>query len=306
MKRTLLISVIALLIHNLHAQDKWAPIGAEWHYTVPDQYGDPLFSFEKYVVTRDTVIDEKHCVIIESEHNIEIMYEDNNKVYYRHDEVFNLIYDFSVNVGDTVEYDFKSFTPNSMGVEADTTYKINCVVESINNIEINGQTVKKFTTRLIPIDELDHLDWSGYTYWERFGYEYGIMFELSTPSIQIDNVHRLRCYNDNKISFVSDWWRAENKPCDYSLTSNINSNQINSFQIFPNPVLNDINITTNHLSLTQILKVMILDLTGKIILEDMISSNQKVINASAFEPGIYIVQLFNNNTFFKPFKVIKL
>ena len=72
-----------------------------------------------------------------------------------------------------------------------------------------------------------------------------------------------------------------------------------NFSLFPNPTNGDVNIVLNEKELSNY-KVMITDLSGKIIFETDANSdelaNGLLLNTSQFESGIYFVILFNGET----------
>ena len=84
---------------------KWFPIGATWCYKFN---GHPYTRQAVYTVEKDTVVDGIVCQIIRSENSIDIVYEENGRVYYYYNNKFRKIYDFNVNVGDIVEFEFIS------------------------------------------------------------------------------------------------------------------------------------------------------------------------------------------------------
>ena len=107
MKLILVFVLLLFVCMSGSTQSKFAPNGAEWYYSDPGLFSsNPLNSYEKYITKGDTVIEVKICKIIRRQNFSEVMYEENNKVYYRYKNDFKLIYDFAVNIGDTIKFDF--------------------------------------------------------------------------------------------------------------------------------------------------------------------------------------------------------
>ena len=71
--------------------------------------------------------------------------------------------------------------------------------------------------------------------------------------------------------------------------------------IFPNPATNQFQITLN----TEMKEVEldIVDLNGKIIMKNKISSVQNTVEISRFNPGIYFVKVVSQNNF-EVFKLV--
>ena len=75
-----------------------------------------------------------------------------------------------------------------------------------------------------------------------------------------------------------------------------------SLSIYPNPTLNHINILSS--SVIEI-KFEIYDINGKLISQDLITSDQQ-INMTQLSSGVYLLKILNvNNTSSKVFRVIK-
>lgn len=303
--KTLFVFVL-LLIFCLKgfSQTEFAPIGAEWYYSAPGLSGNPLYSYEKYVSRRDTVIEGKVCKIIRSQNFSEVMYEADSKVYYRFRNDFKLIYDFDVTVGDTIGFDFKSYSPNSYKV--DTTYLIKCVVEQIDTIVIRDQKLRKIYTSVIRNNQLTHLVWlSEYIYIEKVGYDYDFMYILPIPSIE--SMHNLRCYNDQKVNYISDWWNYQNKACDFStLVSKDIDAENHTFSVTPNPVSDVIAVTVSNYNSSEQYRLKLYDSTGTIVLKVSLNSSTNVLDLSQLAKGIYYIIIHNNSFAFKPYKIIKL
>lgn len=159
-----LIFLFSILSFTAFPKTKWAPTSAEWYYTYPDTYGNQLADYEKFEVIKDTVVNGKLCKMIGSQYSSEIMYEEDGKVFYWFKGDFKLIYDFTAKVGDTIEFELKSYSPNSF-VTIDTTYKIYSEVTKIEAEVINHIVIKKFFTTVLKNDSiisLNHVLWLNY------------------------------------------------------------------------------------------------------------------------------------------------
>ncbi len=309
MKIIFIITALFLIIYlGVSGQTEWAPIGAEWYYSVPDDSGNPLFDFERYVSKRDTIIEGKTCRVIESQNFKEVMYMEDNKVYYRYGNDFKLIYDFHACVSDTIIFDFKSYTPGAYE-EVDTTYKVKCIVQTIDTTLIDSTEIRTYTTRILKNDSLNHLVWNGsYVYQERIGFSPQFMYVLSPPSLGF--MHNLRCYKDDDINFTNDWWinASQEKDCDYTLTNSaIENNLINEELIFfPNPVSNEIIVKIPWQKRNENYRISIYDNNGQNVQNSTLHNDQQTIDLTGLPKGVYYISLITCDLFYKPFKIIKL
>ena len=63
------------------------------------------------------------------------------------------------------------------------------------------------------------------------------------------------------------------------------------FDVFPNPTSNEVTIETSSIKN----KLILYDISGKLILVENFNSNKTRINLSNFKNGTYILELRNNN-----------
>ena len=190
---------------------KWFPVGATWCYEYsgrPDRIRQAVFTVEK-----DTVVDGRVCQIIRSENSTDIVYEENGSVYYYFKDKFRKIYDFNVNVGDTVEFEFKAVTYSPFHM--DTTRVMPCRVLRISTILVNGVEIRKISTSCEWYSSVNY----GHEYYDKMGMLstmsvaegiFPTVYALSTAD-QLTNMH---WYQDFDIEYVGvfsnrcvpDWW----------------------------------------------------------------------------------------------------
>lgn len=202
------------------AQTEWFPVGAKWYYNLQELEQYKADGYRVFTVMKDTIVDSKQskCIsktsinykgqILNSEDII--MRVDNKRVYWYNNDSFQLIYDFSLNPGDTLER-------NVSTIGCDSVSPI--IVDSITETSINGVLIK-----------IQHLSYVGYnthfngedftfrkTIMGKIGIEDNFMYEPFTCSID-DNFAftGLRCYIDNNLEYHSDWWKNiyNNIACD--------------------------------------------------------------------------------------------
>ncbi|MBI1838635.1 MAG: T9SS type A sorting domain-containing protein [Flavobacteriia bacterium] len=82
----------------------------------------------------------------------------------------------------------------------------------------------------------------------------------------------------------------------------LNNNEDNRFQIFPNPVKNE--LTVKLLSETRSIYLEIIDLSGKIIRQEYLTESKTILNMNELISGIYYAKLISErNIFIKRFLV---
>jgi hypothetical protein len=76
------------------------------------------------------------------------------------------------------------------------------------------------------------------------------------------------------------------------LNTRVNSISRTEILIFPNPATYEFNIASGK----QIQQVVIADITGRIVFNEIIRSNQAKISLNGFNPGVYMVRIYSENT----------
>lgn len=305
MKRICIVLFALFLFQLLYSQTEWAPIGAEWYYSVPDEAGNPLNDYQRYISNRDTLIEGEICRVIQGRNHIQIMCMEDNKVYYRFNDGFRLIYDFDALVGDTISFDFKSFKPNSFVI--DTTYTVDCIVDKIDTIIVNEMNLRRYQTSIIQREDLDFLVFpSTYTYTERIGYEYEFMLVLRMPTTGF--MTNLRCYSDKDINYITDWWSHQNLDCNHSQATGVA--QLNDFDeppvIYPNPTRGIVKLNLPRKTGVNNLDLIVYDCTGKKVYSSILQSNQETIDLSVLPSGVYHISISDNELINKLIKMLKL
>ena len=73
--------------------------------------------------------------------------------------------------------------------------------------------------------------------------------------------------------------------------NNLDNDEITGFKLYPNPAIADIvYVTTQQNSLKE---VRVYDVFGELVLTDKLSA--KALNISRLSPGVYVVQVTENN-----------
>jgi hypothetical protein len=279
------IIMLCSFLPALEAQHEFAPIGAEWvyndGYSAEDYpwYEDlPLAKIIK--CTGDTLIGGLKYKKI----NNYLVRQDSQQVYFRFEENDYLMYDFDLQVGDTVRYYFVSFFYTEV---TNGRYQI----IDLDTVIVDGIPIKKFTAVSADLGIWFNFP-EYYTYYEKLGSD-GQMVEFDFGIIQSWRFAWLRCYQDQEINFKTPKFLAYQQPdCYYKWTSAVEDVLLQAFTLAPNP-------TDGHLQIghpdNRILidKVLLYDNMGRIVLENRLETPQSghSVSLAHLPAGIYFCQI---------------
>jgi len=308
-----IICTFATQNNYTYSQTEFAPIGAQWYYKDIDAILPGVFKYSgiQFTSEKDSIVEGKICRIIRGNYlkngaipYYEIIYEENGIVYYYFNNQFRKIYDFTVQEGDTIDFEFKSNMRNSRYL--DTSIIVPCIVEKISIDTIDNIAIKTFHTRVQRYEENFDFEWPIYhTYSEKFGKTFVdfhfCFFLVITNFITIPEVpyYVMNCYNDAAISYMANWWQSENKPCGFlgTVTSIKEKENIsNPIQIFPNPAQDKLNIQFAENFNTEQITIAVYDIMGKIVFEkEYLSESLISVDVQNLIAGCYFLKINNNN-----------
>jgi hypothetical protein len=286
------IVLLGVLINlTLLAQD-WAPIGAEWYYSKPS--GDPQGNYVLYTSVKDTLVgNETARKIIKQKSNgellgYEIMYSNNDSVFYWFNGAYHLLYDFSAVLGDTVLFEFKS-----IGVQNnDTILEVKGHVINVRTVSSgNSPMLKNLELAIIPIPGLEiRYVWPAtFTYTEKVGDESGdnyLIYEIEGPSIP--EKPSLRCYSESLFSYKTEFWNvvAQGEPCDLDVVGVFELSGKKRLKLYPNPASFEVYIEVSK----EPVDYEILDINGKIINQGAVQYDGR-ISIPVVPNGLYILRV---------------
>ena len=246
-KLAFLLAFVALFCNSFYliAQQEWAPIGAVWHYNIGIDFFEenvhPLSGFDRIEVTGDTLVNGMTMRKVGEE----LMYQDGHKVYYWKDDHLRLIYDFGVEVGDQLIFEFPActqFDDDNEGVVSEL-YEI---VE-VELVEINGIALRKITAQATYTLTTDAPH--EHVYMERIGSTRAIVRNACSTFIIEYEPAWLRCYEDEQIDHVTERFLSfEEEDCNVVLELPNNTTDLQEeidFGLFPNPANDVVNIEYN-------------------------------------------------------------
>ena len=271
------------------AQTEWAPIGAKWYYNQPSSESGNFVVFE---ALKDSVIQGKNVRVIEINLNgsdlvsRECIMQSSDSIFYynSNSNTFNLLYDFSAKVGDTIVVHKNMFKPTEgFFSNYDSIPNFKYKITSIDSIQINSIWLKRqkiisadsewnffngMSSEMFLIDKIGSL-----TYF--FGRIQYIIPE-EQPSL-------LRCYIDSEIDYKNAQW---DRTCDF-LSGNYSHQTIEDIMLFPNPANNILRIRSNEI----IEIVEIYDARGSKCFFDKPRNRAFSLDLSELDKGVFIVIL---------------
>jgi hypothetical protein len=232
-----------LLFSGFSFGQNWAPNGAQWHYS----YVGFFPGYVDIAYTSDTIIDGQAAKkltktyhglgwgmgIYSSEIGAEYTYEANGVVYLRYQNHWDTLYNFSAQVGDSWRMAKQPLIDNI--IPPNSRMK----VLSTGTITINNEARNYFV-----IDKCDSNNMSfGFsqdTLIENIGFmrDYMLPYDQFDGAIDANEGGPLRCYAHNNFATYQPLFT---EVCDYIMGTN-ELNASASFQIYPNPVSDQINI----------------------------------------------------------------
>ena len=211
MKKIALISLFIVLSAASFAQN-WFRDGATWTFDDQQLFTYQAHGYDKYTVVGDTIINDTAAKQIlhksvsytgtESGGNIPsiIVHESNSRVYYWNGERFKLMYDLSLNVGDTLDF----YTLDCFGdCDSVSPFIVDSVyIENIDGVDLK---VQEFSCTIYGIFGGDINEIYSDRIIERIGSEKRFNYYPECPG-DVFVYTGLRCYNDDEVSYRSYSW----------------------------------------------------------------------------------------------------
>lgn len=269
------------------------PQGTEWQYFMTSFFpGDSDFS--RLYVEGDTLIKDTMCVILKREQincNLryydEYIYTEDDKWFYYHyeDSSFYLLYDFGLDIGDTMSLRTWEYYEN---VGEYIYYR----VDSIENVDYNGNFLKKYYCNYGLLNNSDSIVFDSYHVFsiiENIGHDENMFYVWDTGLCDGRHVKRLNCYlNPVTGSYIND----DSAECMGGLLNVEDGVDSPSSIVFPNPFNSSINIFSD----SDLSSIVIRDLRGKEV--SIFYSNytrELIISTADLENGIYFIEIIHKS-----------
>jgi len=290
-----LVCFFVLIVPTANAQfdePVFAPIGASWYYSSVS-IGPPWIAAELgvyFLVEKDTFMLGVEARVIGCYVNLEnqILRIDSltkyvatigDKVYYKVEDEFVLLYDFGAKAGDTIHSKVEDFVIN-IGCDSDFSQGVidfSYVVDSVGTLFFDGEELRVLFVQ--SISQSPDPDW---VFWdpvvERIGpMGWGGLWWGRGENCILEAGY-LRCYIDPEITWRSSDF-SESLPCDYiSANSEV---QTHTYTIHPNPA-------STHITLPQgAEQVGLFDMTGRSI---QLSYFDYELDVASYPAGMYIIR----------------
>ena len=290
---------ISFISQQLQAQNdgvEWAPLGATWHYEVRYPFS-PVVNCLAMEVIKDTIIDGITARFIEGklyqfekdtipatdvydQGNI-ILHQKGDSIYYYRENKFELLYDFSLEVGDTM--DIVTPAPYDLNYVSDTM--IQMVVDSVGEVVVGNDTLRKQVFRMLR--KFDSNYGFGGTHIEKIG---NLYFLLPVDDLLCDVFCPLplRCYQDSSLFYKQ--WEVD---CDatYLMTSTQNNISLPEIHLYPNPVFSG--SSQFYIEGPDRFTWRLRDIHGRTLYYSTRESSGKETAAlpSGLSPGLYLVEI---------------
>lgn len=193
-----------------YAQNISLADSVEWHFGKIIGAG-PSQSYDYFKVIGDTVISNKTCKKIRVEcydpagnliRNYRFgLYIEGLKIYYSYRDTFNLIFDYGLSIGDTIQLnipvDYIDIEFEDLSFEG----KLN----NIDEINYCDSTIKQYHFKSFSSNTFTYTSVIGLNNWYFFPFDHGL---------NDGHLYSLNCY-------TSDGFKCELKTCDYTHSNNL-------------------------------------------------------------------------------------
>ncbi len=207
-----------------------------------------------------------------------LFHQDNQEVYYMYNDTLRLIYDFGVEVGDTVHFDL-------LGYPSPRVVTTNFIVNAIEQVPFDTFNLKKFTLSPEGVAEIDE-----YVYIERIG-STRVMVEDMLELFSVPGYHsaKTRCYIENNIVYQTDWYNDFGLDNCKATTSTDETDLSLQIEVYPNPFVEKVIIR----SAVTVDQIQIHSTDGLHMITVPMKGSEIELDLSVISSGIYIISLFN-------------
>ena len=295
MKNLLLLFLLISSVQTTQAQYKPLPMqNVEWYQDggiallscptctfVNYKYytdGDTLINAQTYVKIKKVEVPNINDVSLFPAYTGAIRQDTLNKKIYvvlTDSTTEHILYDFSLQVGDTISSVLHTLTAGCLGFNTETIYLI-------DTIQVNGNDHRVFHYQGSCVG-------TDGSYIEGIGSEFGLLF----PNLKDIQESHLNCLKINNQSY----YPYANVTCTLPTISVNDLDQLLDISIFPNPTSEILTISLPENSLTT--EAHLFDAAGKELKRFMVSAGDNRLNVAAFKTGTYLIQMGNAHLTFQ-------
>lgn len=269
-------------------------VGSEWNYK-STPWENPSIGTNTCQITGDTLIDGKNCLIFVQDHEncngrpkVNYLYPTGDSIlfYDEPDSSFKLLYDFSLEVGDTMTFE------TGIHSWSEERYTILMRVDSIQTFPENSIDLKYFhVTYGFYFDDTGfYFENGGATIIEGIG-STDNFFHVADATGYCHNRYTkgLRCFSSPSYPLV----KFSQEAC--VTVANIEIDADLDFQLYPNPFANEIQLRSKEIMSNH--SVMIYDMLGKVVSKNKLLRNESYMNISlqGLKPSMYIITVLDDS-----------
>ncbi len=268
------------------------PTTADEPFWKESESGIPWSLSQEYTMIGDTTINNKNYeILFERElYNFNVysdgvkgwIREDNNVIFFREDSVDHILYDFNVNIGDTIQW---------WGLDTNPSSPMYFIVSTVDSITIKNEPRKRIGFDLAPNDSL--VIEIAYVI-EGVGSDRGLLPHYG----YFESGGGLDCYMEKDTFLFSRYTFSD---CTTMSTKKIFTQK--EINIAPNPSNYQIEISIEDYLTNG--RIEVYDLNGKRVIQERFEGNRQVLNITELESGLYILLIKTENGIYRN-KFIKL
>lgn len=245
MRLILLLLLFPLIIT---AQSNFAPLGAEWNYEGHSL--DCSGAHVDYRVEREVIVDGQVCTVIYAYIATDeypdfyksldslIVYEREDKVYFYHDDAFYPIFDFGLELGDTLSFYLPSekvhFSTYDYQESTDSIQRYEAIVTAVSEVVVSEKSLRKYDIECIFPEEVYG---SRETYIEGIGsISHKLLGEHGITHVASGCFGGLQCYTDDSLRYHNAFQFSTPNPSCRPLSNSDTQSGEGQWTVFPNPV----------------------------------------------------------------------
>ena len=200
---------------------------------------------------------------------------ENSKVFYLNTlNQLDTLYDFSLNVGDSVLFDLYGMYPEWLQVT------------SVDSIQINGDYYRR---QKFEEPSINAFDWLDEEWIEGIGSKHGPLF----PAFPVKFSEEIPDSMLTSCSFSNNQqvWQHPNYPsCYVNIVLSIDQLELLGFKVYPNPFSDRIHLENSRL---QHYELIILNGLGQTVKSTQVNGESQTIDLAGLKAGIYFMKIQN-------------
>jgi hypothetical protein len=241
--------------------------------------GDTLINAQTYVKIKKVEVPNINDVSLFPAYTGAIRQDTLNKKIYvvlTDSTTEHILYDFSLQVGDTINSVLHSLTAGCLGFNTETIYLI-------DTIQVNGNDHRVFHYQGSCVG-------TDGSYIEGIGSEFGLLF----PNLKDIQESHLNCLKINN----QPYYPYANANCTLPNTISVNNlDLLLDISLFPNPASETLTISLPENSLTT--EAHLFDAAGKELKRFTVVAGENRLNVAGYKTGTYLIQIGNAHVSFQ-------